>query len=182
MFRSRICLFALASAGLFQSQIAMAQDCVTEQEVSSLFVYAAPSLIDAVRSGCGGQLRPDGFFATDGDAVKARYALLQDETWPQAKRAMLLFANRKDKTKEGSDVDPSTVALLNGLPDNAVRPLVDAIIVKKVAEEVKPGNCRKIERVIAAIAPIEPKMAGVLIGTLFGLVPVNDPEICPIAD
>jgi len=182
--RIRTILAGLSLASLTCSQASAAQDCVSEAEVAALFVYAMPSMLDSARNSCDKQLRSNGFFKTNGSQLIGRYAALQNETWPRAKRAVLLFASAYQK--QAGRATPAangfggldTNALLGSLPDNVARPLVDAIIVQRVAEELKPEQCRNVERVAQAIAPIEPRLAAVLIGTMMSLVGLDEPKIC----
>ena len=184
MTRYQATLLMLAATALVQTEAASAQSCVSEAEVSALFVYSMPSVLESARNSCDGKLSRDGFFATNGSRLIGRYAALQNETWPKAKRALLLYAGsgkgNAPKLKNAPDalrnIDPAQ--LLGSLPDNVVRPMVDAIIVQKVAEQVKPQSCRNIERVAAAISPIEPSAAAVLLGTVMSLVGLNNPDIC----
>ena len=55
------------------------------------------------------------------------------------------------------------------LPDNAVRPLVDALIRQETAARVTPQSCSYIERMAEALAPLEPAQAGRILGVLFDI-------------
>ena len=70
-----------------------------------------------------------------------------------------------------------TTEMLSTLPDNAVRPLVDALIVQEVSGKIQTRQCTRIEWVVEAIAPIDPGVAGKVIGTVGGLI---DPDQVPI--
>ena len=175
-------LALLSALALVHSQAASAQACVSEAEVSALFVYAMPPALESARNSCDGRLKPQGFFAQNGKQLIGQYAALQNETWPKAKRALLLFAGSKKPagkaSRASSFADLDANRLLGNLPDDVVRPLVDAVIVEKVAEQVKPEHCRNIERVAAAIAPIDPRSAAALLATVMSLVGVKEPSIC----
>ena len=171
---------ALMSAlALTASQAASAQECVSGSEVASLFVYAVPPTMEAVKNSCDGQLRRDGFFATGGTKLSARYAALQTETWPKARRALLMvIASQQAKAKSAapSGIDPLKMA--EGLPDNVARPLVETLIMQKVAEKVKPDQCRTLERIFAAMSPFDPRDTGMLLGVAMPLVGLKDPKVC----
>jgi hypothetical protein len=68
--------------------------------------------------------------------------------------------------------------LLATLPDNAVRPLVDALIVQETAPKIELDNCGRIERVAQAMAPIDPEVAGTLLGLLVGFAGSDRVPIC----
>jgi hypothetical protein len=65
------------------------------------------------------------------------------------------------------------------LPDEAVRPLVEAVLVQKIASDIKPQNCPKIERGFELIDKLPPETVGEVIGFVMGLVKPKSPEICP---
>lgn len=185
MTRMRAAIAAMAILASAHAPVAAAQECVSEAEVADLFIYAMPSALNSARNSCSDRVQPNGFFSTGGaSSLSSKYAALQAGSWPRAKRALLLMlANPRVQSEfqssEVRNIDPNR--LLNSLPDDVARPLVDAIIVEKVAANMKPEQCRNLERFASAIAPIEPRTAAVLIGTLMGLVEVKEPQIC-VAD
>lgn len=175
--RKLLALFG-AVALLAQPQLAAAQAaaCIAEEEVSAMAIYAVPSMVRSMQLRCAGELSERGFLVRDGNALAARYATLQNQVWPMAKAGLLKYVNN------GNGLDPQsaqTVALVAGLPDANVRPVVDALIVQEVSGKIEPASCGAIERVMAALAPIEPRVAGTLIGVTAGLFADKAPLICP---
>ncbi len=173
----RIVATFTALTALGSAQAAMAQasaPCISEREVAQLAVYAVPALVTGVRGKCARSLSASGFLATRGDAFAARYASLQGETWPAAKSAIAKFATSKADAKAAE-----TFASLASLPDEAVRPLVDALIAQKIGETVKAKDCAKIERGIQLLSPLGPRDSGALVGFVFGLVKPDDVAVCP---
>lgn len=158
-----------ASASLVGNQAA-AQDCISEAEISGLAIYAIPLVVDGVQGKCEGQLSASGFLATSGADFSAPYLLKQDEVWPAARSGFMHFAKKGDDA-EGDD-------LLNGLPDEALRPLFDLIIVQKVGESVAIKDCSKVERALELIAPLPPENTGGLVAMLGSLVGKEDPKVC----
>lgn len=150
-----------------------ASACVTEQEVSAIAIYSVPSLVEAVRLRCNGQLATSGYLARRGDALSARYAALQPAVWPRARAGLFrLFADRANAGSQGLET-------LSTLPDDAVRPLVDALIVQETSPRIALKNCSRIERVIEVMAPIDPEVAGTLIGLLVGFADSEHLPVCP---
>ncbi|MEO6042240.1 MAG: hypothetical protein ABIP41_10095, partial [Croceibacterium sp.] len=131
------------------------------------------SLVQAVRTRCNGQLAPSGFLARRGDAFVSRYAELQPQVWPRAKSGLLKYAAAKANGAQAN------LAIIAGLPDNAVRPLLDALILQEASARIQAKQCGGIERVIAATAPIDPQVAGALIGNLIGLAAPETQPMCP---
>lgn len=172
----RIIAGTAALAALVSAQTASAQaaaSCISEREVAQLAVYAVPSVIEGVHGKCAKSLAPSGFLATKGKAFAARYAALQGETWPGAKSAIAKFATSRTDGQAAS-----TFATLAGLPDDAVRPLVDALIAQKIGETIKPKDCSTVERGIQLLSPLGARDGGALVGFIFGLVKPADLAVC----
>jgi len=172
---SRTRLAAVAAAAMvFQPIAASAQPaCITEDEVSAVAIYSVPSILQAVRMRCGAQLSSSGYLARNGDGLSRRYAALQTRVWPRAKAGMLkVLANQTSDSQARQNTQ-----MLSTLPDDAVRPLVDALIVQEVTGKIPLRQCTRVEWVIEAIAPIDPEVAGKVIGTFGGLI---DPDQVPI--
>lgn len=165
---------AAAAALTFQASAASAQQaCLTEPEISAIAIYSLPSLVQSVRLRCNGQLSSSGYLARRGDALIARYAALQDPVWPRAKSGLLkVFASRAGP-QQGQGLDR-----LANLPDNAVRPLVDALIVQELSPNIDVKNCGRIERLIEVASPIDPEVAGTLLGVVAGIVDHKDLPVC----
>jgi hypothetical protein len=173
----RIIAGTTALATLLSAQAATAQaaaSCVSEREVAQLAVYAVPSMVEGVRGKCAKTLSSSGYLATKGTALASRYAALQGETWPEAKRAIAKFATAKADAETAN-----TFATLAGLPDEAVRPLVDALIAQKIGETIKTKDCSKVERGIQLLSPLGPRDSGALVGFIFAMVKPDAVAICP---
>jgi hypothetical protein len=170
-------LAAVAAAALVVQPVAASaqQACVTEAEVGAIAIYGVPSLIQSVRLKCGSELSAGGYLARQGDALAGRYAALQARVWPRAKSGML-------KVLGGQSSNAQSRQLLNtvgALPDSAVRPLVDAWIVQEASAKIPARNCRRLEWVIEAMAPIDPEVAGGVLGAIVGLVDPEQMPVCP---
>ena len=68
--------------------------------------------------------------------------------------------------------------VIGRVPDESIRPLVDALIVQELAPNVAPKDCWKIERVVEALAPIDPEIAGTLLGTVAGVLQPKELPMC----
>ncbi len=174
MIASKKLAAAAAVALTLQPAVAAAQQaCISEDEVSAMAIYSVPSLVQSVRLRCNGQLSSRGFLARRGDAMVARYSGLQDAAWPRAKTGLLQFGASRAKGA------PQQIQMFANLPDSAVRPLVDAFIVQEASAKIETKHCGSIERVLEAVSPIDPEVAGKLIGVVVGLAAGEDQEICP---
>jgi len=169
-------LAAVAAAALaLQPTLASAQQaCITEDEVSAIAIYSLPSVVQSVRLRCDGQLAASGYLARRGDALIARYAALQNGAWPRAKAGMLKVIARKSATAPNRQ----TLDMIGTLPDSAVRPLVDALIVQELSPKIEVRHCGRIERMIEIASPIDPEIAGSLLGAVAGIVNHDELPVC----
>ncbi|MFV0643980.1 MAG: hypothetical protein ACK5NN_05690 [Sphingomonadaceae bacterium] len=163
---------ALSLAALFQIPTAQAQSCITETEVADLLVYAMPLAIDGVYAKCSATASKQGFLNSGSSKLRSKYAALTDQSWPGARSALLKFASSRDKATSFGD--------LGQLPDNAVRPLIDAIIIQKVSQETKPESCMDIERGLGLIAPFKPRDTSALLAFVAGMANLRSPDVCPV--
>jgi hypothetical protein len=159
-----LAISALALSTVAQAALPRLPD-MTGDEASALAVYAVPNVVVAARQACSAQLSPDGFFARHGDDLARRYAAEQNAAWPLARSALFKVAGAKA---------PDQIKTFASLPDNAVRPLADALIQQQVAAKIHPHSCRNIERMAAAIAPLDPVDAGRVLGVLFDIASASD--------
>lgn len=155
---------ALALPAAAQAAAPMLPD-MSGDEAAALAVYAVPGVIAAARQTCARRLSPDGFLARHGDALASRYAAQQNLAWPRARVALFKIAAGKagDQLKEFAN-----------LPDNAVRPLADALILQEASVRIDPGSCVNIERLAEALSPLEPAQAGRILGVLFDIASTGD--------
>ena len=174
--RTRAAILALGLAAMTQHQIAYAQasaeKCIAQADVSDAVVYAMPILTAGMRSKCGDTLSPGGFMATQGDAFVAPYAERQTAAWPGALRMLSQFG---DSGAEAGEM----MAMFQSLPADTVRPLFDAIIEQKIAEEIKLTDCGKIERAVELLAPLPPENVSGIVTFLLDVAKVDNPKICP---
>jgi len=168
---------AIAASGLvLQPVMASAQQasCLSEDELSAMAIYAVPSMVRTLQQRCGPELSSSGFLARDGGALASRYTALQGRAWPRAKAGLLKVVAGKANSEAAQ-----SLALVSSLPDEHVRPLVDALIVQELAPQVPLAECGRVERAVSALAPLEPELAGNLIAVAAGLFARDEAPICP---
>lgn len=170
MFESRLAGVALGVAALAQPSAAQAQTCIAQADLADGIVYAMPSITEAIQRRCAATLADDGYLATSGSALAGKFAALQDEAWPGALRLLGQFA--------GSE-DPSMSALFASLPEESLRPFVDAILTEKIGAEIKTKDCDRIERAMELLAPLPPENTAELVAFLASLAKTKGPAICP---
>lgn len=156
------------------------QQCVTEAEVSAMTIYAVPSMVKSLQSRCSSRLSATGFLATRGQQFAGRYAALQATVWPRAKSGLLkVIASQARNEATARNQNTRGMDMIGNLPDEAVRPFIDALIVQELTPRIDVANCGKIERVMQAVAPIDPEVSAGLIGLVMGLVEPSEISICP---
>jgi len=167
---------AAACALAMQPMAAQAQQtCVTEAEVGAIAIYSVPSFVQAMRLRCGSALSANGYIARRGDSLSARYATLQARVWPRAKAGLLKTLGAQSSAAQGRQMLDS----IGTLPDEAVRPLVDAWIVQETSARIPVQNCQRLEWVVEALSPVDPEVAGGLIAAIVGLVDPDKMPVCP---
>lgn len=168
---------ALTVAALaLQPSLAAAQSasCITEKEVSGMAIYAVPSLIVSMDARCAAALSPRGFYARNGASISKRYLAHQDRAWPSAKSA--IFKLGRISISEHTD----HLDLISRLPDDSLRPLVDVMVAEMIADKLAQRDCRKVERMLEVLAPIEPDVAGALLAVLMTFTKDEKMPICPV--
>lgn len=166
---------ALALAALATSQTALAQSqaCVSSADLSDAVVYAMPIAYDAANTACANRFARDGFMAKQGDAYIATFRDSQNKAWPGAFRFLKTFMSNGNA---GSDMEMG--AMLSAMPEEALRPFVDAFVGQMIAGEIKGDACGKIERGMELLSPLPSDNLGGLIAFLMELTNAKTPEIC----
>lgn len=172
----------LALAG---AQIAAAQPappCLTEREVSSLVTYALPVVMDSAIRSCAPALSPQGYFATQGPSLVARYAARKPAAWPAAKAALFKLGG-----PSAGENDRKMRDMITSLPDDALQPFAEGMVAQMIAKEIKPGQCKAIERATMLLAPLPPENTADLVAFIVQLADQPKPgrkqtfAVCPAA-
>lgn len=167
---------ALALAALATSQTALAQGqaCVARADMSDAVVYAMPIAFDAARNACANRLSRDGFMATSGDAYIAPFRAGQDQAWSGAFRFLKTFM-ANDRGEQAGMAE-----MIESMPEDALRPLVDALVGQMIAAEIKGDSCGKIERGLQLLSPLPTDNVGGLVAFLAELTNMKNPPICTV--
>ncbi|WP_126172837.1 hypothetical protein [Altericroceibacterium xinjiangense] len=173
--KAKILAAAGAAALTVQPQIAAAQACLSQPEIAAITVYAVPPVLAGVQAKCGAELRPDGFLAQEGPGLSSRYAALAPQNWQVARSALMKIAeSAPSQTAEQRQI----FSTLRQLPDQAVRPVLDALIVQKLTEAIQLSSCAQIERGISLLAPLDPAQTGAITAFVLSLVKPDEFPIC----
>lgn len=165
-----LALAALASAQTAQAQ---QQACVAQKDLSDAVIYAMPIAYDAARNACANRFTKTGFIATRGDTYIAKFRAAQDKAWPGAFRMLKVFM-ADDTAGEAADMAP----MLESLPEEALRPFVDALVGQEIAKQIKGDSCTKIERGVELLSPLPTDNVGGLVAFIADLSDLKSPPIC----
>jgi hypothetical protein len=143
---TRIAATLVAGARLFlQSQAALAQNCLTEREVTGLVTFALPTVMNSAIT-CQPQLSPT--------AISPRRAVAcgplcggKAAAWPTAKAALFKLGGDKG--------DAQTRDLLAKMPDEALQPFAEGMVGQLVGSGSSRINASPSNAAPAA-APLPP--------------------------
>jgi hypothetical protein len=132
-----------------------AEQCLTPFEAQGMMTSVMPDILDGLMKQCAPSLQSTGFFAKSGGAMVSRYRVAGDKSWPVARKAFFKMI--------GSD---KSTATLSALPDEMIKSLVSIGISSKIADDIKPQDCSKVERAVEALSPLPPENIASLIGVV----------------
>ncbi len=138
------CAGLLALASSAQLSAAQTAQCLTEPEMRGLITYGLPALADAVVKQCGPQLSQQSFLNTRGPRLVADLRIGQNAAWPAARDALVKMGSRK-----GNDFD-----LFSSMPESVAGPLLETVLQERLVADIKPQNCKDIDRVLTTLAPL----------------------------
>lgn len=175
MIAPALALAALASATAAQAQ---QKACIPPADLADAIIYAMPLAYDAAQTYCANRFAAGGFMAREGDAWVAGYRDGQDKAWPGALRVLKTFMANDAATKgKGDDM----TAIITALPDDALRPFVDAMVGQMIAKEIKPDSCGTIERAVELLSPLPGENVGGLVAFVLELDKKGKQPICGAA-
>ena len=166
---------ATAMMALAVPQIAHAQACVAEADLSDTIIYAMPSLVTAFDAKCGKSVPAASMTLLRSTQFLGKYTPLQAKSWPGAKRVLAGYAQSKASgAGSGNDIG----ALINSMPAETMRPFVDAMVQQEAAKAIPAKECGNIGRAITLLAPLPAENIGGLASFLFSMTNVKNPAIC----
>jgi len=167
-----LALAALASATAAQAQ---QKACIPPADMTDAIIYAMPLAYDAAQTACANRFAADGFMAREGDTWVATYRDGQNKAWPGALRVLKTFMADDATAKEGGD---DMTAIITALPEDALRPFVDAMVGQMIAKEIKPDSCGTIERAVELLSPLPGENIGGLVAFFLEMDSKNKQPLC----
>ncbi len=137
---------ALAALTLPQAaQAAATTQCMTRPELHGMMAYMMPFAIDSLVQKCSNRLSASSFVVSRGPALSKDLATGQAAAWPMAKRAFMKF---------GGSADKDATAMMEAMPESAMRPLLESVVTQEFSGMIKPENCKDIDAVLGTLAPL----------------------------
>jgi hypothetical protein len=134
-----------------QAAEAGAKQCLTRPELRGMVAYFLPTVLQSTIDKCTQRLAADSYMLARAPQLVTTLEAGRAESWPMAKRAFI---------KIGGNDSKDTAKVFSSLPEEAIRPIVEAVISEKLGGAIKPENCGDINRIMT---PLEPLPAGNMI-------------------
>ncbi|MBT0671036.1 hypothetical protein HT136_21930 [Novosphingobium profundi] len=160
---ARTCALALALCPALASAAAPA--CLSRAEARSVLTYSLPQVIDGTAKRCRQALPANAYLTTHGQEIVQRYSGQRETYWPQARSAFLKLSNSRDQNMG---------AIAAQLPDETLKPLVDATVSGLVAQSIHLESCEEIDLAINLLAPLPPQNTAGLIALFIEVAAHSD--------
>lgn len=165
-----------ALAALIPLQAAQAQaakSCITRTEMRGMVAYFLPTLLDSTITTCKAHLPGDSYLIARAPSLLERLNAGKDQAWPHAKAAFMKFGGNKG----------SATKVLDAMPDEVIRPFIEAAITAELGPKVKPENCADIDRLTATLEPLPASNMVDMFAEILNLVAREDKKLssCPAA-
>lgn len=151
-------ILALLAPGTLRAQAQTT--CLTAQEFTAVSTFALPSVIRGAARRCEATLPNSAFLRSQSDNLAKRYSVGREKAWPQAKAAFL---------KLGGGSDPQAAALLQGMPDETLKPFVDEAVSTMVSQQLPTDRCSAVDRLVMLLSPLPASSTAEVIGLAAGL-------------
>ena len=167
----------IALAALGSAQVAQAQQvCVKPADLNDTITYAMPIAYDAAMAACSKTYAANSFMRTKGTDFAGRFRAKQNASWPGAFRVLKTFIASGGS---GASNDAAGIgSMMESLPPETLRPLVDAYLQQTIAGEIKPDSCGKIERAVSLISPLPVENVSGLATFIAEMAKVKNPPLC----
>lgn len=176
MIRSRVFrtagILALAASGSVQAaQTQQAAACLSSQEVRAMTAFFLPTVLNSVVSTCDAHLPADAFLRAKAPALVTKLNAGKEAAWPLAKSA---FTKMGDGGSKGEALDK--------LPDEALRPFIEAMVTTELGPKFKAKDCKNINRIAATLEPLPSENLVALVAEIFGVAMLGDRKTpaCPL--
>ena len=171
--RARFVLLAATLAVPLQP-VAAQDSCITEDELGALVIHGVPIALAALRNRCAASLPSDSFLNAQSAQVEARYRRDGRDLWPAAREAFFLFA------QDGGQFDAAARKELRSMDEAQSRRSMEEFVQGEIFGEIPQRDCAAMDRLLAALAPLEPAQAAEIVISMALMARPNNPSICPV--
>lgn len=161
-------VMALASSTQLAAAQTQSPSCLTRPELRGMISYILPTVLKSTIDTCTGQLKADSYILTRAPKLLNTLESGRSAAWPMARAAFAKFGDDKDK---------DLGKLFASLPEESVRPLIEAVIDEKIGKQIKPSSCTDIDRIMAPLDPLPPANLIEAITETFAVAAKNDKQM-----
>jgi hypothetical protein len=146
-----------------------ASRCIEPREMEGLVAYFLPEVINEVSKNCSAHLPSDSYARTRLPHLAEQLTTAKAASWPVAKAAFLKMAKPEDAKTMGE------------LPDEALRPMVDAVMVRQISIPVTAPVCGDVNDISEALAPLTAEQTVHLLSAILVAASRKDDKLrsCP---
>ncbi len=170
IFRAAGVLALLASAQAQAAEAKVGANCLNPEEIHGMVAFFLPGIVNTTIQTCAAHLPADAFLRAKGPALLEGLNAGKDAAWPMAKTAFGKFGDKGQADK-----------VLGEMPDELLRPFVEAAVTAELAPEIDPKNCNDVNRIAATLEPLPAQNFVALIAEIMGLVTRGERKLmaCP---
>jgi hypothetical protein len=134
----------LALVSSTQLEAAQAQSCMTRNELRGMVAYMLPIFGSALIERCRSRLPANAYLTTRGPKLISALEAGQDAAWPAASAAIAKIGG----------TDKSAAKMLDAMPPEAVKPMVESMIQTRFIADIKARDCQDADNIMRTMEPL----------------------------
>ncbi|MFM7027721.1 MAG: hypothetical protein ACKOXK_03465 [Chakrabartia sp.] len=127
--------------------------CLTPGEGQAILAFTLPDIVAGLSRKCGPALGSTSYMSQSGLNLAERYRPQSNAAWSQARPALRKLAGE-------------TAVFADMMSDEVFKGVASGVATTAVLKEVQPAQCRDIDRILRAVAPLPPENMSMLVGIL----------------
>lgn len=155
----------LALVSTVSAQAATPAPCIRAAEMHGLIAYFLPDVVGKVLATCSDHLPPGSYLRAGLPHLVEPLNAGKNAAWPTAKAAFFKLG------------EPEDVKTVDAVPDDALRPLIEAAVVSALPIELTPVSCADVNDVAEALAPLDATQTVHLAATIFTMISRKDGKL-----
>lgn len=134
----------LALVSSVQLEAAQAQSCMTRTELRGMVAYMLPMFGSALIERCRSRLPANAYLTTRGPQLMSALEAGQNAAWPAASAAIMKIGG----------ADQSAAKMLDAMPPEAVKPMVENMIQTRFIADIKTRDCQDADNILRTMEPL----------------------------